>query len=63
MEITTLLEFSERSQLRNWLLENHSTQKDCWVIMTRSKTPPVGVLPYLWMSSKRLCVLAGLTAP
>lgn len=55
MEITTLLEFSERSQLRNWLLENHSTQKDCWVIMTRSKTPPVGVLPYLDVVEEALC--------
>lgn len=55
MEITTLLEFSERSQLRNWLLKNHSTQKDCWVIMTRSKTPPEGVLPYLDVVEEALC--------
>ena len=55
MEITTLLEFSERSQLRNWLLENHSIQKDCWVIMSRSKTPPVGVLPYLDVVEEALC--------
>ena len=39
MEITTLLEYSERSQLRAWLQENHSKEKECWVVMSRSKTP------------------------
>lgn len=29
MEITLLLEFSERSQLRAWLQENHSKEKEC----------------------------------
>ena len=47
MEITTLLEYSERSQLRAWLQENHSKEKECWVIMSRSKTPPPGILPYI----------------
>ena len=40
MEITTLLEYSERSLLRAWLQENHSKEKECWVVMSRSKTPP-----------------------
>ena len=47
MEITTLLEYSERSQLRAWLQENHSKEKECWVVMSRSKTPPPGILPYI----------------
>ena len=29
MEITTLLEYSVRSQLRAWLQENHSKEKEC----------------------------------
>ena len=40
MEITLLLEYSDRSQLRTWLQENHSKEKECWVVMSRSKTPP-----------------------
>ena len=42
MEITTLLEYSDRSQLRAWLQENHSKEKECWVVMSRSKNPPAG---------------------
>ena len=31
MEITTLLEYSDRSQFRDWLKKNHATEKECWV--------------------------------
>ena len=55
MEITTLLEYSERSQLRAWLQENHSREKDCWVVMSRSKTPPLGILPYIDVVEEALC--------
>ena len=47
MEITTLLEYSERSQLRAWLNDNHSKEKECWVVISKSKTLPAGVLPYI----------------
>lgn len=36
MEITTLLEYSERSQLRAWLQENHSKEKECRVVMSHA---------------------------
>ena len=55
MEITTLLEYSERSQLRAWLQENHSKEKECWVVMSRSKTPPPGILPYIDVVEEALC--------
>ena len=55
MEITTLLEYSDRSQLRAWLLENHSREKECWVVMSRSKTPPQGVIPYIDVVEEALC--------
>ena len=55
MEITLLLEFSERQQLRDWLTENHASAKECWVIMSRSKNPPSGVLPYLDVVEEALC--------
>ena len=55
MEITLLLEFSERQQLREWLTENHASAKECWVTMSRSKNPPSGVLPYLDVVEEALC--------
>lgn len=55
MEITTLLEYSDRSQLRAWLEENHSKEKECWVVMSRSKTPPPGILPYIDVVEEALC--------
>ena len=55
MEITLLLEFSERLQLRDWLKENHASAKECWVTMSRSKNPPSGVLPYLDVVEEALC--------
>ena len=55
MGITILLEYSERSQLRAWLKENHSKEKECWVVMSRSKTPPQGILPYIDVVEEALC--------
>ena len=55
MEITLLLEFSERQQLRDWLTENHASAKECWVVLSRSKNPPAGVLPYLDVVEEALC--------
>ena len=54
MDITLLLEFTEREQLREWLQENHSSAKECWVVSSRSKNP-VGVLPYLDVVEEALC--------
>ena len=55
MEITVLLEFSQRQQLRDWLQKNHTSVTECWVILSRSKNPPVGVLPYLDVVEEALC--------
>ena len=40
MEITTLLEFTHRDQLRNWLLEHGEGVKECWIAMYRVKHLP-----------------------
>ncbi len=55
MEITLLLEFTERIQLRQWLMDNHSSAKECWVVMSRSKNPHAGMLPYLDVVEEALC--------
>lgn len=54
MEITLLLEFTQRQQLRDWLQEKHASAKECWVVMSRAKNP-VGVLPYLDVVEEALC--------
>lgn len=30
MQITNLLKYTTRAQLRQWLAENHRTAKECW---------------------------------
>ena len=55
MEITNLLEFSERAQLRQWLELNHSTEKECWVVCCRSKVKPEDVLGYIDVVEEALC--------
>ena len=55
MEITNLLHFAERSQLRQWLVENHATERVCWVVTSRSKQPPKGVIPYIEVVEEALC--------
>ena len=55
MEITVLLELSQRQQLRDWLQKNHTYAKECWVILSRSKNPPVGVLSYQDVVEEALC--------
>ena len=55
MEITNLLEYSDRSELRRWLEENHSSEKECWVVMSRKKNPDNGILPYLDVVEEALC--------
>ena len=54
MEITLLLEFTQRQQLRDWLQGNHASAKECWVVMSRAKNP-IGVLPYLDVVEEALC--------
>ena len=55
MDITLLLVIQERRQLREWLQENHSTAKDCWVVTSRSKNPPPGQIPYIEVVEEALC--------
>ena len=54
MEITILLEFTQRQQLRDWLQDNHLSAQECWVVMSRTKNP-LGVLPYIDVVEEALC--------
>lgn len=55
MEITNLLEFTSRSELRQWLYEHHATERECWVTTTRSKCPAVPAIPYIDVVEEALC--------
>ena len=57
MEITNLLEFTHRNQLRNWLLEHGEEAKECWIAMYRSKRPAEcgDCLPYIDVVEEALC--------
>jgi len=55
MEVTNLLTFTHRQQLREWLMQNHLSERSCWVACNRSKTPKPDTLPYLEIVEEALC--------
>jgi uncharacterized protein YdeI (YjbR/CyaY-like superfamily) len=55
MEVTNLLTFAERQQLREWFEHNHLSEKCCWVACNRSKTPKPATLSYIEIVEEALC--------
>ena len=56
MEIINLLHLSSRSELRQWLKENHNIEKCCWVVTYRGKCPPEwSAIPYVEVVEEALC--------
>ena len=56
MEVINLLHFGNRSELRQWLKENHNIEKCCWVVTYRSKRPPEWpAIPYIEVVEEALC--------
>lgn len=55
MEITNLLEFKERRELREWLMEYHDKERFCWVTMYRTKIPREDCMPYPDVVEEALC--------
>ena len=55
MEIRELMTFGDRKALRQWLEENHQTERECWVVSYRSKQPTEGALSYLDVVEEALC--------
>ena len=56
MEVVNLLHLSSRSELRQWLEENHNEEKCCWVVTYRSKCPPEWpAIPYIEVVEEALC--------
>ena len=56
MEIVNLLHFRNRSQLRQWLEENHNKEKCCWGVTCRSKcSPEWPAISYIDVVEEALC--------
>ena len=56
MEVVNLLHLSSRSELRQWLEDNHNKEKFCWVVTYRSKCPPEWpAIPYIDVVEEALC--------
>ena len=55
MEVTNLLHFAHRDELRRWLTENHTTESCCWVVMYRTKRPEWAAIAYLDVVEEALC--------
>lgn len=55
MEITTLLEYDDRKDLRRWLMEHHRTEREVWVATYRGKQPMADALPYVEVVEEALC--------
>lgn len=55
MEPNVIIKPANRAEFRQWLEENHSTCREVWVRISRSKTPPPGVLPYQDSVMEALC--------
>ncbi|MBO7576104.1 MAG: hypothetical protein J6T03_01420 [Bacteroidales bacterium] len=56
MEITKLLEYGSRQQLREWLEQNAATERCCWVATYRGKLRPQNnCLPYIEVVEEALC--------
>ncbi len=55
MEVVNLLQFSHRNQLREWLQQNHTTQRECWVVVFVKHRPEWPALPYVDTVEEALC--------
>lgn len=55
MEIVNLLEMSDRSQLRRWLEVHHASERECWVVCSRKRVVPDGVISYVDVVEEALC--------
>jgi uncharacterized protein YdeI (YjbR/CyaY-like superfamily) len=55
MEVTQILSFSDRSELRKWLRDNHRIEKECWVVSYVSHKPQWNALKYVDIVEEALC--------
>lgn len=55
MEIVNLLEAGSRTELREWLMRNHHTETECWVVVKRGRPKDDGTFWYIDAVEEALC--------
>ena len=50
-----ILDIRKRGEFRDWLTDNCTTEKECWIAVKRGKTPPEDALWYLDAVEEALC--------
>lgn len=55
MEIVNLLEAGSRTELREWLVRNHHTETECWVVVKRGRPKDDGTFWYIDAVEEALC--------
>lgn len=55
MELKNLLPAKNRDELRQWLLENHDKEKECWVVVKRGRPKDDGTFWYIDAVEEAMC--------
>ena len=55
MEPKNILSITTRIDFRNWLLENHDKESECWLVVKKGKQPPSDQVWYLDAVEEALC--------
>ena len=55
MEIHNLLDVKSRAELREWLIKNHKTEKECWVVVKRGRPTDDNTFWYIDAVEEALC--------
>ncbi|MDE6543715.1 MAG: YdeI/OmpD-associated family protein [Muribaculaceae bacterium] len=50
-----ILDIRNRSDFRQWLMNNSTSEKECWIAVKRGKTPPDDALWYIDAVEEALC--------
>lgn len=50
-----ILDIRRRDDFRRWLMDNSSSEKECWIAVKRGKIPPADALWYLDAVEEALC--------
>lgn len=54
-EIHNLLHVKSRQEFREWLMQNHNKEKDCWVVVKRGRPKDDGTFWYIDAVEEALC--------
>ncbi len=55
MKIINLLEVKNRDELREWLVENHKKEKECWVVVKRGRPKDDDTFWYIDAVEEAMC--------